>query len=241
VRRLLADPAIGVANLARLDAIVALDPTFEKHVLPRGVGDLAHDRPPHNVPLLTTKASLVVRRDLNAAVQYLLLEAASEIHGGPGVFRRPGQFPAAEGIDLPLGDDARRFYRSGRPLLHRYLPYWLAVLVERMLIVLVPLFAIALPTIRLVPELYRQLVQYRVVLLYGELKLIEAALEDRPTGADVRDLLERVTALEDRAGHVRVPLFFSPLLYTLKQHIRLVRSRVSRDAAREAAGDGGPS
>jgi TRAP-type uncharacterized transport system substrate-binding protein len=237
VRRLLADPAVGLVSVPRAEAFVALEPTLEKRVLPMGVGDLAHNRPPRDVTMLTTKASLVVRCDLNPAVQSLLLETASEIHGGPAIFQRPGQFPAAEGIDLPLGDEARRFYRSGRPFLQRYLPYWVAVLVERLLLVFLPLFAIVLPALRAVPELYRQLVQWRVVMIYGELKLIEAALEDRPPGAEVRDLLERLAALEERAGHLRVPLFFSPLLYTLKQHIRLVRTQISTESARRAAAD----
>jgi hypothetical protein len=237
VRKLLADPAIGLAGLARADALVTLAPSFEKHVVPTGVGDLARNRPPRDVAVLSTKASLVIRSDLSPAVQSLLLQAATEIHGGPGIFRRPGQFPAAEAIDLPLSDEARQFYRSGRPFLQRYMPYWLAVLSERLLLLLVPLFAIALPLLRIVPWLYRQIVQLRVVLLYGELKLIETALEERRPGADVRDLLGRLAALEDRAAHAHVPLFFSPLLYTLKQHIRLVRSRIAVDSSRSAAVD----
>ena len=237
VRKLLADPAIGLASLARADALVTLAPSFEKHVVPAGVGDLARNRPPRDVTVLTTKASLVIRSDLNPAVQSLLLQAATEIHGGPGLFRRPGQFPAAEAIDLPLSDQARQFYRSGRPFLQRYMPYWLAVLSERLLLLLVPLFAIALLLLRIVPWLYRQIIQLRVVLLYGELKLIETAVEERRPGADVRDLLGRLAALEDRAAHAHVPLFFSPLLYTLKQHIRLVRSRIAVDSSRGVAVD----
>jgi hypothetical protein len=111
------------------------------------------------------------------------------------------------------------------------------VLVERLLLVLVPLFAIALPALRTLPDLYRQLVQRRVVLLYGELKLIETAVEERAPGADAGDLLERLGALEERADHARMPLSMSPLLYTLKQHIRLVRGRISSGRARMDAVD----
>jgi TRAP-type uncharacterized transport system substrate-binding protein len=230
VRRLIADPAIGLVSFARADAYVALEPSLEKLVLPRGVGDLARDRPPRDVTLLAARTSLVVRDDLHPAVQYLLLVAASEIHGGPGIFQKAGQFPAAQGIDVPLSDDARRFYRSGRPFLHRYLPYWLAVLAERLLIVLVPLLGLVAPLLRTGPDMYRRIVQRRIVQLYGELKLIETELENRPRASDTADLAQRAASLESRAGHLRVPLLYSPLLYTLKQHIRLVWTRLEARA-----------
>jgi hypothetical protein len=86
--------------------------------------------------MLAVAASLVVRKDLHPALQYLLLEAAAEIHSGPDVFHRPGRFPAAEAIDLPLSKQAEAFYRSGRPFIYSYLPFWLAGPVERLLIVL---------------------------------------------------------------------------------------------------------
>ncbi|WP_248353622.1 TAXI family TRAP transporter solute-binding subunit [Anaeromyxobacter oryzae] len=226
VQRLVAAPDISVLSFARADAFVALEPTLQKLVLPAGVGDLARNRPPHDVTLLATKTSLVVRDDLSSAVQYLLLDAASEIHGGPGIFQKAGQFPAAEGVDVPLGEEARRFYKSGRPFLNRHLPYWMAVPVERLIIVLVPFIGIAVPLLRGVPGIYRSIMQRRIVRLYRELKRIESELEARPPGSDTADLERRAADLESRANHLRVPLSFSRWLYTLKQHIRLVRARL---------------
>lgn len=234
VQRLVAAPDVSLVSFARADAYAALEPTLQKLVLPEGVGDLARNRPPHDVSLLASMTSLVVRDDLNAAVQYLLLEAASEIHGGPGIFQKAGQFPAAEGVDVPLSEEARRFYRSGRPFLHRHLPYWMAVLVERLLIVLVPLIGIAVPLLRGAPGIYRVVVQRRILLLYGELKLIESDLEARPAGSDTADLERRAVDLERRADHLQVPLSFSRWLYTLKQHIRLVRARLGERPGAEA-------
>jgi hypothetical protein len=95
--------------------------------------------------------SLVVRRGLQSAVQYLLLEAATQIHSGPGVFQKAGQFPAAEGTDVPLSTDAQQFYKTGIPLLQRYLPLWLAVLIEQLAITVLPVVAIAYPLLRTLP------------------------------------------------------------------------------------------
>jgi len=84
--------------MARADAYVALYPFLSKAPLPRGVGDLAKDLPPADVTLFASKASLVVRKDFHAAIQYLLLSTAVQIHSGVGMFHRAGRFPAAEGI-----------------------------------------------------------------------------------------------------------------------------------------------
>lgn len=226
VQRLVAADGVSLVSFARADAFVALEPTFQKLVLPEGVGDLARNRPPHDVSLLATMTSLVVRDDVDAAVQYLLLDAASQIHGGPGMFQKAGQFPAAEGVDVPLSEEARRFYKAGRPFLHRLFPYWIAVLVERLLIVLVPFIGLAVPLLRGAPGIYRAVVQRRILRLYGELKLIETEIEARPPGSDTADLDRRAADLEQRASHLRVPLTFSRWLYTLRQHIRLVRARL---------------
>lgn len=225
VLRLLRDPKIDTVNAPRADAHVALRPYLSKLTLPRGVADLANDRPSKDLTLVATKASLIVRDDLHPALQHLLLEAASEIHSGPGVFNKAGEFPAAEPIDLPLSEIARGYYRSGRPFLQRYLPFWLAALTSRLLVLSIPIIAIVYPLFRLLPALYGWSMRRRVFRLYGELKFLEAEFnEDANSGSDT--LLERLDRLEERANRMRVPTGFAHLLYTLRHHIGLVRERV---------------
>jgi TRAP-type uncharacterized transport system substrate-binding protein len=232
VRKLVANPQVSLDGFPRANAFVALEPTLEKLVLPQGVGDMARDLPPRDVTLLALKVSLVVPRDLNPAIQYLLLEAASDIHGRPGIFHGAGQFPSAEGIDLPLSRDARHFYKSGRPFLQRYLPYWIAVLVERLLLVLIPVFGLMIPLIQFVPAIYNDMMQRRIIRLYGELKLLETEAA-APGGSGSRtDLSVRLDDLEARANHIHVPAKFALMRYTLKQHIELVRTRVAEPGGR---------
>ena len=227
IRRLVAAPEISLVTFRRADARVALRPHLNKLILPMGVGDLAANRPPGDVVLIAPKATLLVRRDLHEAIQFLLLDAAAQIHSGPGIFHRAGAFPAAQSIDFPLSDEALRFYKAGRPFLQRYLPFWLAVLSERLLLLLVPLVGIVLPLIRVVPEAYRGMVERRIIALYGELKMLEMELEARGAGPSRDELIPRLDALERRADQLRVPLRFSQMLYTLKVHIRLVRDRLA--------------
>jgi len=225
VQRLLRDTTIQSMDWPRADAHVALRPYLSKRTVPRGVADLANDLPPRDLTLVATKASLFVQNDLHPALQHLMIEAASEIHSRPGVFNKSGEFPAAEHIDLPLSEFAREYYRSGRPFLQRNLPFWLAALTSRLLVLLIPIIGIAYPLFRLLPALYGWSMRRRVFRLYGELKFLDADFAAGVAG-DTSASLERLDRLEERANRMRVPTAFAHMLYTLKHHIGLVRERV---------------
>src|SRR5262249_13613121 len=151
-------------------------PFLNKLVLPAGVVDFLANRPPADVPLLAPKASLAVRADLHPAVQHLLLSAAVQIHSQPGIFQRAGQFPAAEAIDLPLSDEAQRFYKSGKPFLEEHLPFWVATLVERLLVVFLPIAVLFYPAFKFLPRAYDWLMQSKIMRLYDEMRSIESEI-----------------------------------------------------------------
>jgi TRAP-type uncharacterized transport system substrate-binding protein len=228
VRQLLSAEDINLVSVPRADAFVALYPFLNKVVLPAGVGDMVKNRPPTDVVLLAPKASLVVRKNLHPAIQYLLLEAATEIHSGPGMFRKAGQFPSPESIDLPLSSHALQFHKSGPPFLQRHLPFWLAVLVQQLMVLLIPVLAVLYPVLRFLPSLYDWAMQQRVFGLYNELKLLEDQVASRNARESVPDLVARLDRLEDRASSFRLPVSYRPLLYALRLHIGVVRQRVQR-------------
>ena len=230
VRRLLTSPGIEPLSFPRADAHIARNPYLNKVILPAGVADFVLNIPPADVVLIAPKTTLAVRRELHSALQYLLLDAAAELHSRPGLFNRAGEFPAAEAIDLPLAEGARQFYKTGRPFLQRHLPFWLAALAQRLLLVLVPLLGVIYPLASVLPSLYVWNVRRRIFRLYADLKLIEFEAEALPAGADTRALTARLDALEERAAKLRVPKFHASLAYTLRHHVRLVRERIERRA-----------
>jgi len=225
VRQLLASSEVELVSLGRADTYVALYPFLTKLVLPTGVGDMVTNRPPTDVNLVAPKASLIVRKGLHPAIQYLLLDAAVEIHSAPSIFNKAGQFPAPEAVDLPLSKDAYQFHKSGLPFLMRYLPFWLAILAGHLLLLLLPVVGVAYPLLRVAPALYGWGMRRRIFRLYGELKFIEIELEARG-GRAAEDLLVRLDRLEDHANHLRIPVGFAQFLYALRLHIDLVRTRL---------------
>jgi TRAP-type uncharacterized transport system substrate-binding protein len=231
VHELLTTENINLQSIRRADAFVALYPDLNKLMLPAGVADLAKNRPPADVLLLAPKANLVVRRDLHPAIQYLLLAAAEEIHSAPGVFHKGGEFPAPESIDLPLSSLARQFYRTGSPFLQRHLPFWLAVLVEQLLVLAIPLLGVIFPLLRLAPAIYDWAGRRRVYKLYSELKLLEDQLAAVPLAGTKKDFMERLNQMEQRASRQSVPTSVRPQLYWLRLHIEMVREEIVRKAA----------
>ena len=225
VQRLLADERISLADVSRADAYVALYPFLSKVTVPAGVGDLAKHLPPKDVTLLAPTASLVVRKDLHPAIQYLLLSTALQIHSGVGIFHRAGHFPTAEGVDLPLSDVAVQFYRSGQPFLQKALPFWMASLVGRLLLLLIPIFGVLYPMARFLPELYNWLMRSRISRLYGELKFLENEITANGS-ADTRDLTARLNKLEKEANDLNVPIAYVTMVYLLREQVAIVRDQL---------------
>jgi TRAP-type uncharacterized transport system substrate-binding protein len=233
VQRLITAKGIEPASFPRADAYVALYPFLNKLVLPAGVGDLSMNRPPADVVLLAAKASLAVRADLHPAIQHLLLSAAVQIHSQPGIFQKAGQFPAAESIDLPLSDEAQRFYKTGRPFLQEHLPFWIATLVERVLVVFVPLAALLLPMSKFLPQTYDWFMRSKIMRLYEEMRLIESEMEAQGHGHDASFINAKLDQLDQRANRLSLPTTYASMLYGLRSHIDLIRGRLARSPDRK--------
>ena len=223
VMKLLADESVRLMSFRRADAFVSLFSYLNKVTVPRGVASLARDRPPEDVTLVAPKASLLVRRDLHPAVQYLLLQAAEEIHSGAGMLNRPGQFPAAEPADVPLAREARNFYKSGGSFFQRNLPFWLGVFVSRLLFVLVPLLGLLYPLLRVLPLLIHFASERRVNGLYVELRRIDARIGAGDSPAEISADLER---LDQQIGRTRIAASRARELYALRHHASLVRDKL---------------
>jgi TRAP-type uncharacterized transport system substrate-binding protein len=226
VQKLLASTDVDLFSVPRADAYVALLPYLNRLTLPAGVGDLATNRPPTDIVLVAPKASLVVRNDLHPAIQHLLLQASVEIHSGLGIFHQYGKFPAPESVDLLVNTGARQYYQAGEPFLQRYLPFWIAVFVARGLLLTIPILALIYPLMRYAPGLYDWQMRRHIYKLYGELKCLEADIDVRKPGQGIEDLMARFEGLESRAHRMRVPLWYSHVLYNLRLHMNLVRDRL---------------
>jgi TRAP-type uncharacterized transport system substrate-binding protein len=224
VQMLLQTPGVKLFDFPQAEAYSRRFSFISPVTLPRGVADLSRDVPARDEALIAATTSLVARENAHPALVQLFVQAASRIHSGAGWIARAGQFPSPERTEFPLAKEAERYYKNGPPLLQRYLPFWMANVVDRMWVALFSIVAILLPLSRVLPPLYQFRVRSRVFRWYRQLRQIEeaAAKEKRPTA----ELVAELDKLEARAARIVVPLSYADELYALRQNIDLVRERL---------------
>lgn len=228
VQRLIRAEGVRLLSIENADAFNRRFPHLSALTLPRGVIDLAAQIPRQDVKLLAATATLVVREDFHPALAFLLLHAATEIHSGSGILQKHKEFPAARESEFALSDQAQRYYQSGPPLLRRYLPFWLANLIERMLVLLVPLFAVLVPAFKVLPAMIEWRVKSRVFRWYGEIKFLDEEIARNPDRESLRHMLARLDEIEQGVSGTSVPMSYADYAYNLRTHIEVVRTRIQR-------------
>lgn len=227
VQQLLRTEGIHLSGFDRADARVALHPELSRLVLPEGVVDLPRNIPATDVPMVASKMSMAARRSLHPALQNLLLDALTEVHGGAGVFEHAGQFPAGEPGDLPLSSSALSHHKSGTPFLQRHLPFWVAAVVTQIALLLIPILGIAYPVLQGAPALYAALMQHRVSRVYGHLRMLEIEMAEGKA-IDREAAVKELDALDARARRLQASTSYVSMVYTLRTHIQLIRDRLMR-------------
>lgn len=202
--------------------------------LPPGAFDLGENLPVQRTTLLAPTAELLSHPDLHPALSDLLIEAAHEVHNKATLMQNPGEFPHPLELDYPMSDDATRYYKSGKGFAYRYLPFWLASLVNRAAVVLVPILVVLIPGLRFAPNIYGWRISNRIYKRYGELMALERAAQEPMTPEQRTALLERLHEIEKSIINVKIPGAFADQIYVLRRHIRFVRDSLSQNETRTA-------
>lgn len=228
VQMLLQTPGVKLMNFAQSEAYSRRFAFLTPTRLPRGVVDLAGNIPPDDVRLVASTTSLITRSGIHPALQQLLAQAGNDIHGGAGWFKSAREYPNRDNSELPIAKEAERAIKNGTPVLQRYLPFWVANLVERMWLAMGIIIAIMLPLSRIIPPLYAFRVRSRIFRWYGQLRDIENRVEISGENSGNAALLEELNNLESRAEKITVPLSYTDELYALRSNIHLVRKKLQR-------------
>jgi hypothetical protein len=222
MKKLLWTPGVRLLDFSQATAFSRKFSYLEKLDLPMGVFDFGKNMPPQDVHLIGPTAELVARSDLHPALSDLLIEAAREVHGRATVLQRAGEFPAPLDHEFRISSDARRYYNSGKSFLYRYLPFWLASLADRLLVVVVPIVILLIPGLKLVPALYSWRIKSRIYRWYGTLISLERSIMANPSPGERAKLLERLDDVEGEVNKMKMPLAYAEQFYVLRDHIKFV-------------------
>jgi hypothetical protein len=226
MRALLRTQEIKLVNFAQADGYVRRINYLNKLTIPRGAMDFGKDIPAQEVILVSPTVGLIARDNLHPALSDLLLTAAMEIHGRAALFQSRDEFPAPLENEFRISDDAKRFYKSGKSFFYRYLPFWLASLISRILVVFVPLLVILIPGAKSIPALFRWRMSLRINRCYRLLLLLEqdALTQLGPEKIDM--LARRIDEIETEVNKMKVPASYGNQFYVLRTHISFVRTRL---------------
>ncbi len=226
VKSLLEDQELVLLSMERAEAYARLHGFLAQVHIPAGMLDLEENIPPQTIQLISPTANLVIREDLHPALIDLLLQAATAVHGGGGMFEQPGQFPAPESLEFPLSTEAARFFEYGPPFLQRFLPFWLATLVDRLKVLLLPLIVLLIPLFKIVPPTLRWGIRRKIIRWYKEVQVLDKALDEDDAGARLDHFASEMERIEREVTQVQVPLGYADQLYNLRLHIGLVQRKL---------------
>ena len=226
MRKLLRSSGIQLYDFTQADGYTRRITYLHKLELPKGCLDLGLNLPPHDVQLVGPTVELIVRPALHPSLSDLLLEAAREVHGNASLFQHRGEFPAGVEHEFPISADARRYYASGKSFLYRSLPFWLASLVNRILVVFVPMVVVLIPGLRLIPTVYKWRIRLGIYRWYRALLALEKEVSAQGALQRKDEFAERLDQIEAAVNKLKVPASFADQFYALRGHISFVRDQL---------------
>jgi TRAP-type uncharacterized transport system substrate-binding protein len=228
VQRLLKLPNISIGNFDRAAAYTRLMPYFHEISIPQGALNLQQNFPPTDTKMIAPTTHLLIDKNMHPAIQLLFLQAAQKINGGRTFFSKYGQFPAFMESTVPESTVAKEFYEKGTPFLMNYLPFWLAEFIDRLFILILPLFAFAYPLLKTMPGYRLTRARTRINEVYGSLKFFEEELTSSYDPSKNKTYVETIDQIDLRAKSLRVPKTLSSEYYSLRTNIDFVRNMIVR-------------
>jgi uncharacterized protein len=226
IRTLVEDKHLSLISLDTAEAFSRKFSFLHHLVLPEGAMDLARNVPAHDVHMVAPTATLVIKENMHPALVYLMMKVVSQVHSGASMFNAKDEFPSAKDTDFPLSTQALNFYKSGLPIIDKYLPFWAATFVNRTLIVILPLLALLIPLTKIIPMIYVWLVKRKLFRYYGELRYLDTLLMEISSAEELKTCLEKLNEIESKVVNIKLPVPFSQYAYELRAHIELVRSKL---------------
>ena len=227
IRTLIRTPGVQIYHCAQADAYVRKLPFLHRMVLPEGSLDFGRNLPAQDTVLVGPAIELIAREDLNSALTDLLLGIAQKVHGKPGVLARRGEFPAPLESEFTLSPDALRYYKDGQGLTYKLIgSFWLANLVNRLIVAVLPVLFVLIPAMRLIPAAYRWSVQLRIFRCYRALLTLERELMGLDASVRREELHRQLGVIEHTINGMRVPASFASQFYEMRSHLNFVRERL---------------
>lgn len=223
------DPLLELVNLKRAKSYSILHSRLSHVVLHEGVIDMARNIPEVDINFIAPAATLVANETLHPALIDMLMQVAADVHKDKTILGAEETFPSSDYLDFPLDNEAERYFKHGPPLLQRYLPFWAASLIDRLKFMLLPLIALLVPLMKILPPTYRWRIRSRIYRWYDELHELDVVTGKSRSESALTEALQQIEKMEEDVRVVEVPLSYAEELYNLRLHIDLLRKQWTQE------------
>ncbi len=242
VQQLLRDPNARLMSFFNHRAYALRLPYLRAVELEQGQLSLADNLPAKPLVLLAPSATLVTRASTHPRVIEVVTRAAADVFGPGNLVDLAGEYPNATALEIPQHDAARRYLTDGESWLSRNVPFWAVLWLERLALILIPLLAVLIPALRVLPAIINWRVKQIIKRHYEELSEVEARMRSSKTAEELEQAIEASEKIEDEMKHFsrRVPGTSLDRLYMWRTHINMVQAEALA-RLRELRGEtGGP-
>lgn len=223
---LLRTPGVHLMSFEQADAYARRFAYLSRVTLYEGMLDLGQNLPAKDVELIAPAATLVARKNAHQGTIELLVRAARAAHGRATPLAEAGKFPSPNLTDLTVSRDAEYYLRTPPSRLLGGLPFWMKSLIDRLLLLSIPLIALLVPLMRFAPALFRWSVRSRITRYYSRLHKVEEHLAQNASVEVLREDLDSLQSLGRKLATMGVPAGYMPDLYDLRMNLERLRRRL---------------
>ena len=228
IRDILSNKQISLLNLKRTKAYESFFPYITDIVLHEGSIDLMENIPGRDIKLLSTVATVVVRQDVDPALVRFFAKAVKNAGREKVLFKEGIQFPTLDYLWIPVHEEAKRYFEQGDTFLEKIFPYWIALKINRLKILLLPVLTLLIPLLKGILPVWKWRIRKKIYRWYKTLEDIDR----RCPGFTRKQAQDALRALKDLEIEVNrqtdVPLSYMGEFYMLKTHIQFIMDKLNK-------------
>ncbi|HZJ94171.1 MAG TPA: TAXI family TRAP transporter solute-binding subunit [Thiopseudomonas sp.] len=215
-----------LVNFAQAAAYRARLPFINETQVGQGLLNLRSNQPHQDITTIGPVAMLMANESFHPALTALILAATQEVMKHGSLIDEPDTWPQNLPHVFSSLTEAEYFHDKGLPLLQRFLPFRIASLADRYIILVIPLLVLLFPLFKVAGPIYRWRIRARIYRWYKYLRDIDKGFIHIATAEQIDAEIKRLSALQDELAKVEVPLSYTNELYELHLHVRFVLKRL---------------
>ncbi|MDY7218889.1 TAXI family TRAP transporter solute-binding subunit [Denitrificimonas sp. JX-1] len=219
-------PELQLVSFNQAAAYRARLPFLSQIEVPQGLLNLATNQPHQDIVTLGPAAMLMANENFHPALTALILAAAQEVMSAGTLIDAPGTWPQNFPHEFSTLTEAEYFHTKGLPLLQRYLPFRIASLADRYIILVIPLLMLLFPLFKVAGPIYRWRIRARIYRWYKYLRDVDQRFNNFTLPEHIDEEIQRLHDLQEELAKVEVPLSYTNELYELHLHVGFVLKRL---------------